>query len=116
MLPVIVRSLCPTTLDHEVRTAGAPLLVELWAEACGSCKAMLPVLARLAAGDSPTIRVGELRLDDAPEIAERFEVRALPTFLVFDGGELRGRVTGAMPIERLRAEVQALLEAARRGA
>ena len=91
-----------TTFDAAV--AGGPLLVDFWAPWCRPCKAMEPVLEQL----EPKVPVARLNIDDHPELAARYEVLAIPTVMLFAGGEARGVVRGARPLghfERWLAEV-----------
>jgi thioredoxin 1 len=96
------------TFDDLLRSGSGAVLVELWADGCGSCAAMLPIVAELAVEDC-RLQVAQLRLDDAPDVARRFEVMALPTFLLFVDGALAGRLIGAMSKRELRTQLRALL-------
>ena len=83
--------------------APVPVLVDLWATWCGPCRMVSPALERIA-----TERAGELKLvkvdvDTAPRLSQRFEVRAVPTLMVWRGGELLARQPGAAPEPALRS-------------
>jgi thioredoxin len=92
------------TFDDAI--AGRPLVVDFWAPWCGPCKAIEPVLEQLEARAG--VDVARLNIDEHPEVAARYEVLAIPTVILFAGGEPRGLVRGARPLahfERWLAEV-----------
>jgi thioredoxin 1 len=102
-----VRVLTAEGWDAEVLQAEGPVLVDLWAEWCPPCRKMGPVIDELARMSDGQVTVGKLNVDQHPEVAERYGVRSIPTFLVFRGGSVVDRRVGAMPLE----ELQALLAA-----
>jgi thioredoxin 1 len=102
-----VRVLTAEGWDREVLQAEGPVLVDLWAEWCPPCRKMGPVVEELARLSNGQVTVGKLNVDQHPEVAERYDVRSIPTFLVFRGGAVVDRRVGAMPLE----ELQALLAA-----
>jgi thioredoxin 1 len=89
--------------DSEVLGSDRPFLLELGARWCGPCKAMAPLLTRLAHEHPDAVRVGMLDVEDSPEVANRLGVRGVPTVLVFaNGGEVK-RQLGAVDAKKLRA-------------
>ncbi|WP_067826919.1 thioredoxin family protein [Actinomadura kijaniata] len=81
--------------DRRLIATRQPLLVEFWATGCGPCQALMPILADLAADHAGLLRVATVKLDDAPELARRYQIMALPTLILFtDGCETR-RITTA---------------------
>ena len=102
-----VRVLTDESWDREVLEAEGPVLVDLWAEWCPPCRKMGPVIDALARVTEGRVTVGKLDVDQHPEVAERYGVRSIPTFLLFRGGSVVDRRVGAMPLE----ELQALLAA-----
>jgi len=96
--------------DFEDAVVNAPgkVLVDFWAEWCGPCRMVGPVLDEMA-GDYPDVAFLTLNVDEAPEIAQRFNVMNIPTILAFEGGEVKQRTVGAMPKPKLLAELGAFL-------
>jgi thioredoxin 2 len=72
-----------------------PVLVDFWAPWCGPCRMMAPVLDRLAHDRATTLRVAKLNTDEQPEMAARFNIRSIPTLILFRGGREIARQSGA---------------------
>ncbi|MFO0668943.1 MAG: thioredoxin domain-containing protein [Polyangiaceae bacterium] len=87
--------------DAEVLASKEPFLLDFTATWCGPCKALKPVVERLAAETVGRARVGIVDLDESPRVAARFGVRGAPTVLVFKGGTLVGRHVGTASKEKL---------------
>jgi thioredoxin 1 len=104
-----VHTLDDATFDEEVNGADVPVLVDFWAEWCGPCKMIAPILEEIATDHPETLRVAKLNIDDNPDIARRYEVMAIPTLLVFNKGEQIGRLVGAKGKNQLVQEVDSIL-------
>lgn len=79
-------SMTEATFDQQLAASPKPLLVDFWLEGCGPCAEAVPVLAEIAAEHGDSLSIAEARLDDAPGLATRFEIMALPTLILFVDG------------------------------
>ena len=100
------------TLNHEnfeatINGNAVPVLVDFWAEWCGPCKMLAPVLNEIAAEQDGQAVIGKLNIDEAPELAVRFGITAIPTLMVFRNGQptttLRGVQSKAAILKSLAA-------------
>jgi thioredoxin 1 len=89
-----VRELTDETFEEQVLRSERPVVVDFWAPWCGPCKAVEPVLAGLAETHGE-VEFAKLNIDENPETASRFDVLAIPTAILFEGGEARETVVGA---------------------
>jgi len=90
---------------HEIESAEGLSMVDFWAEWCGPCRLVGPVVEELAADYSDRIKVGKMDVDSNPETAMRFNVRSIPSILFFKDGELVDTVVGALPKSALEAKI-----------
>jgi thioredoxin 1 len=90
-----VREITDETFEAEVVQADRPVVIDFWAPWCGPCKAVEPILADLAEKHAGRIDVAKLNIDENPVIASRYSVLAIPTAILFEGGEARETVVGA---------------------
>ena len=98
-----------TTFDEEVASSSVPLVVDFWAEWCGPCRMVAPVLEAIAAEHDGKIRVAKLNVDDAPDVARRYEIMSIPTLLVFQDGIPKKRLVGAKGKAQLVSELEEFL-------
>ena len=96
-----------TSFDAVITSAAVPVMVDCYADWCGPCKVMAPVLDDLARDRAGALLVVKLDTDRNPRTAERYGIRSIPTLIVFDGGREVGREVGVVPRARLDALVPA---------
>ena len=83
------------TFDEEVGASEVPLIVDFWAEWCGPCRMVAPVLEQIAVENAGKVRLAKLNVDDAPAIAQRFSIMSIPTIMVFKDGVMKKKIVGA---------------------
>ena len=106
-----VITLTSDNFDETVKSSNTPILVDFWAEWCGPCKQIAPVLADLAAEQSGKLTIAKLNVDEHGDIAQRFNVMSIPTLLIFDKGEMKKRLVGAKGKGQLLQELAEFLPA-----
>ena len=89
-----VLTLTAGNFDQEVTKATVPVLVDFWAEWCGPCKMIAPVLDELANEKVGKLKVGKVNVDDSQDLAGKFGIRSIPTLLIFKGGVVKEQVIG----------------------
>ncbi len=87
--------LTDANFDEEVGASDLPLVVDFWAEWCGPCRMVAPVLEQIAQENEGKVRMAKLNVDDAPGVAQRFDIMSIPTLLVFQDGVAKKRIVGA---------------------
>jgi thioredoxin 1 len=108
-MPEHVTTLTDTTFDEEIAGAAEPVLVDFWAEWCGPCKTVAPLLDEIADEHAGKIRIAKLNVDENPGIAQRFGVMSIPTLIVFRDGEPAKRMVGAKGKGQLLQELSEFL-------
>ena len=92
-----VRELTDDAFEQEVLKAELPVVVDFWAPWCGPCRAVAPILERLADEQEGRVLFAKVNIDEHPQYAARFGVLSIPTTILFEAGEPRETVIGARP-------------------
>jgi len=93
--------------DKEVLNSEVPVLVDFWAEWCGPCRALAPIVEAIAEQYAGAARVVKLNVDDNPLVMQRYRIEAIPTLILFQDGEEKDRIIGAVSNETIARAIEA---------
>jgi len=102
-------ALTEQTFDEEIKGSEGPVLVDFWAEWCGPCKMIAPILDEIAHDNVGKLRIAKINIDENLELARRFEVMSIPTLILFKDGEPQLRIIGAKGKGQLLQELHPFL-------
>jgi thioredoxin 1 len=100
------------TFQSEVLDSDKPVLVDFWADWCGPCRMIAPSVKQIAEEYEATLRVAKVDVDDNPAVPGRYGIVGIPTLMLFKNGEVVERITGALPKNRILAQILPHLEKA----
>jgi thioredoxin 1 len=106
-----ILTLTDASFDEELGAASEPVIVDFWAEWCGPCKMIAPILSEIAAEQAGKLLVGKVNVDDYPSLAMRFDVMSIPTLIIFQDGQPVKRMVGARGKGALLADIEEFLAA-----
>ena len=98
-----------SSFEEEVINSSGPVLVDFWAEWCGPCKMIAPVLDELAGEYAGKLKICKLDVDANPETAPKYNVKGIPTMIIFKGGNAEGRKVGALSKSPLAAFIDSTI-------
>ncbi len=93
--------------EEAVLKANAPVLVDFWAEWCGPCRMIGPVVEEISREYNGKAVVGKVNVDENPNIAMKYGIRSIPTLLVFKGGQVVDKIVGAVPKNMITQKIEA---------
>ncbi|MGO4301853.1 thioredoxin [Leifsonia sp. RAF41] len=103
------RSVTDSSFEQDVLNSEKTILVDFWAEWCGPCRAVGPILDQIASEHSDKIEVVKLNVDENPQTAAKYQITSIPAMKVYQGGEVVKTVIGAKPKPALEADLAAYL-------
>jgi thioredoxin 1 len=115
-VPDAIRQFTDTTFEDELASAGPPLLLDLWAPWCGSCRFLAPAVEKLAEEYAGRLRVGKLDADAFPSVARNYDVHSVPTLLLFVNGAVALRIAGVKSKATLSEHLEPYLDGGSRRA
>jgi thioredoxin 1 len=104
-----IKHVTDADFQAEVIESEQPVLVDFWAPWCGPCRVVAPVLEEIAEERAEHLRIVKLNIDENQETAMNYQILAIPTMVLFRGGQEAKRIQGAMPKRRLEAELEPAL-------
>lgn len=100
------KEITDTSFEQDVLKSTQPVLIDFWAEWCGPCKMIGPILEEIAGEMSGQLVIGKMNVDNNPMTPSKYGIRGIPTMMVFKGGELKATKVGALPKQALQAWIK----------
>ena len=96
-----VTAVADDTFEHEVLRSSTPVLIDFWAPWCAPCRAIAPIVEELSATYAGKLKVVKMNVDDNPKTPSRYGVRGIPNLILFQNGEVKEQIVGAVPKAQL---------------
>lgn len=100
----------PASFSELINTSKLPVLVDFWAEWCGPCKTLSPVIQQIAREFKGRLTVVKVNVDQKQDLAREYRVQGIPTLILFKSGQIDWRISGALPYEQLKREISSRVE------
>ncbi|PIR17352.1 MAG: thioredoxin [Deltaproteobacteria bacterium CG11_big_fil_rev_8_21_14_0_20_49_13] len=97
MASELVKHVNDADFESVVISSSIPVLVDFWAPWCGPCKALAPIIDKVAEEQTGKVLVCKVNVDDSPEVAAKYGIRGIPTLIYFKGGNVVNQLTGSVP-------------------
>ncbi|MGO9545805.1 MAG: thioredoxin [Rhodomicrobium sp.] len=98
----MVTAVTEATFDNEVKKSAIPVLVDFWAEWCGPCRMVAPILEEISKEYAGKLKIVKVDVDTNPKIAAAYNIRGIPSLLLFKNGQVAGQKVGALPKSQLK--------------
>lgn len=106
-----VQSVGDDSFEREVLQSSTPVLIDFWAPWCAPCRAIAPVVEELAAEYAGKIKVMKMNVDDNPRTPSKYGVRGIPNLILFQGGQVKEQIVGAVPKSQLVKAISSVVTA-----
>lgn len=106
-----VKRVSPQTFHQEISQSTMPVLIDFYADWCGPCRLLAPMLERLASEFAGRVKIAKVNIDDEPMLADRFQVESIPTLLFMQNGQVIGRTSGLPSEAALRQTLEKVASA-----
>lgn len=100
-----ITELDSSNFDSTLSSSSTPIVVDFWAPWCGPCKAVAPILNELAEELGDAVQICKVNIDNNSEVASKYEIRAIPTILIFKDGQIVDTIVGLIEKEDLKAKL-----------
>lgn len=102
----MAQAITDDNFESEVLKSDTPVLVDFWAEWCGPCKALTPIIDELGTEMGDSIKIVKVNIEDAPETPSKYGIRGVPTLMIFKGGEIVDTRVGGLPKDQLKQWIE----------